>query len=54
VNEKFVCTETMVSMADPTHTHYCSGHDEDGNHFCPECMRWWWQAPKKTPTRKRR
>jgi hypothetical protein len=45
-----MCDATMVSDADPDHTHTCSGHDERpvGKylwHFCPApCRRWWWKG----------
>ena len=42
------CKETMQGMADPDHTHTCSGEHDAGDHFCPSCKRWWYEAPKPT------
>ena len=37
------CSAQTKSVAVPGHTHTCIGvHDEDGDHFCRECGRWWW------------
>jgi hypothetical protein len=50
-----MCDATMVSDADPDHTHTCSGHDERpvGKylwHFCPApCRRWWWKGQDPGP-----
>ena len=37
------CTATAESNSEPGHIHTCTGINShiDGDHFCPECRRWW-------------
>lgn len=41
------CDATMVAFHDPEHTHRCSGQHDAMDHFCAECHRWFYEAPKK-------
>ena len=36
------CNAEAASMADPQHTHTCTGEHDAGDHFCGVCKRWWW------------
>jgi hypothetical protein len=37
----------MRALFDSSHTHTCTGDHQDGDHFCAECKRWWYQNPKE-------
>lgn len=46
-DKKPICRATMPGIADPSHTHTCTGDHNNGDHFCAECKRWWYQAKKE-------